>query len=111
MFYTRIPPTRGTDRTHLYQDIDSALTDAHEDERVFAVAVHFDERERKVTSLWAQSRLTDPDWVAPTERHADGSITVKGTIPASLYMEAPRIIDPFEAMILGASAGIGERPR
>jgi hypothetical protein len=101
MFYTRIPPARETSRTHLYQDIDSALSDAGENERVFAVAVHFDERERKVTSLWAESRY--PDWVAPTEQHPDGSITVRGRVPASLYMEVPRLMDPFESVILERS--------
>jgi len=94
MFYTRIPPARVTDRTHLYQDIDSALSNSGENERVFAVAVHFDERERRATPLWDVSRY--PDWAAATEQHPDGSITVRGKIPGSLYMEVPKITEPFE---------------
>jgi hypothetical protein len=101
MFYTRIPPARVTDRTHLYQDIGSALSDAGENERVFAVAVHFEARERKATPLGDVSRY--PDWVAATEQHPDGSITVRGKIPPSLYMEVPRIMEPFESVILERS--------
>jgi hypothetical protein len=80
---------------HLYPDIQTALAEDQRDRPLFAVAVFFDQRSRRVTSLWAESRLTDPDWVAPTEEHGDGSITVKGSIPLSLYMEAPKVVDLF----------------
>jgi hypothetical protein len=85
VLYTHISPDLRPDRVPLYPDPATAAGVSGGRRPIFPVAVHFEARSRRVVPIAAHRGSPDPDWTAPAEEHADGSITVRGPIPDWLY--------------------------
>ena len=80
MLYSNTAPGEEVDRVRLYPAA------AGGGRPVFAVAVRFDWPARRVYPTRSDPLALDPTWTTAAEGHADGSVTVKGAIPAALYL-------------------------
>ena len=85
MLYTRTVPALQRDRIQLFPSAEAARAGAGHDQPVLKVAIRHDAPGRRVISVMFDSSAFDPDWTAPAEYHADGSITAKGPIPSELF--------------------------
>jgi hypothetical protein len=86
MLYTLQGPRPQADRVLLHASVEAARAHARGEGTVFAVAVRFEERSRRVVPLNVDPQLLDPTWATPAEHHADGSVTAKGPLPESLIL-------------------------
>src|SRR5438552_3741445 len=89
MLYTLTRAGQQRDRILLFPSFDTARAVAGDEQAVVRVAVHFDERCRRIAPLWTNPQAFDPTWMTPAESHADGTITAKGPIPEPLFVEGP----------------------
>ncbi len=85
-FYTFTSPAHQGDRIRLYPSIDAAWSDAQE-QLIFGVAVRLSPGGHRLNSLWTMMREIAPGWSTPAELHHDGSVTAKGPIPVTLFVE------------------------
>lgn len=85
MLYTFTNPADPYDRIRLFSSPEAArATEVHKPVRV--VALGADIRMRRVIPLWTDPKSFNPSWSAPAQWHADGSVTAKGPIPSSLFI-------------------------
>jgi hypothetical protein len=86
MFYSLVPPDAKPDQVQLYPTPDAAFARHQDQNRLYAVAVAFDERARLAMPLSVDAADPDPVWTARAFMHGDGSITVEGRIPNELFL-------------------------
>ena len=88
MYYSRVAPDRQGDRIDLWPE-------RPEGGRIglgslYRVDVELDAGGRRVVPAWVDPEAFDPFWMAPAERHPDGSITVRAPIPEPLFIDRDR---------------------
>jgi hypothetical protein len=87
MLYTILRPASPGDPIRLYPSVDTARADALDGPPIVEVAARFDVPSRCVVPLWPYPLEFDLEWTLSAERHADGSITVRGPIPELLFVD------------------------
>lgn len=100
MLFAIADTERSPDRIRLFQTPESAQDQSRGDQEVIAVALEVDPQGRRVTPLWTDAREFNPEWDAPVQFHADGSVTARGPIPEPLIVAVPNDARPLlDAMI------------
>lgn len=86
---------REPDRVRLFPTPETAQDQGADNHEVVAVALEVDADGRRVTPLWTDPQEFNPDWHAPAQLHADGSVTARGPIPEPLIVAVPSDARPL----------------